>query len=180
MLTLESHRWSVERGESQMWHIEYVVLIRRSVYMSVLLYVHLKNDVFPISLFSPLYQVNTPSLTNVITYPHCFQTACKRLWCLYIVGGASDSKNPELYCLRSISDLECSYPATNLIPSGVVMVCPWTNFGPWVVVTTWPGTKCMTSLGSVMNCPIKNRPRSKATPGSIWKVSAPTFLRTFV
>ena len=100
MLTLESHRWSVERGESQMWHIEYVVLIRRSVYMSVLLYVHLKNDVFPISL--PLYQGNTPSLTNVITYPHCFQTACKRLWCLYIVGGASDSKNPELYYLRSI------------------------------------------------------------------------------
>ena len=48
-----------EREESKMWHVDYVDLIRRSVYMSVLLYVHLKNYVFPISLPSPLYQGKT-------------------------------------------------------------------------------------------------------------------------
>ena len=35
-----------------MWHVEYIFLIRRSVYVSVLL-LHLKND---ISLPFPLYQ----------------------------------------------------------------------------------------------------------------------------
>ena len=44
--------------------------------MYLLLYVHLKNDVFPISLPSLLYPSNTLCLTNVVTYPHCFQTAC--------------------------------------------------------------------------------------------------------
>ena len=38
--------------------------------MSVLICVHLKNDVFSLSLLSPLYQC------NVVTYPHCFLTAC--------------------------------------------------------------------------------------------------------
>ena len=38
------------------------------MYMSVLLYVHLKNDVVPILLPFPLYQGNTLSLTNGITY----------------------------------------------------------------------------------------------------------------
>ena len=49
--------------------------------MSVLLCVHLKNDVFPISLPSPLYQGNTLSLTNTLTPLVNFLTACKRLEC---------------------------------------------------------------------------------------------------
>ena len=49
------------------------------VYMSVLLCVDLKNNVFSISLPSPLYQGNTLSLTYVVNYPHCFPTAYKTL-----------------------------------------------------------------------------------------------------
>ena len=60
-----------------MVHFGYTVLIRRSVYMSVLLCVHLKNDVFSLSLPSPLCQGNTLSLTNVVTYLQCFLTAYK-------------------------------------------------------------------------------------------------------
>ena len=62
-----------------MVHFGYTVLIRRSVYMSVLLCVHLKNDVFSLSLPSLFYQGNTLSLTNVITYPHYFLTPYKSL-----------------------------------------------------------------------------------------------------
>ena len=43
------------------------------------------------------------SLTNVVTFPHCFLTAYKRLWCLPILAGTSDSKNPDLY----YSDVLC-------------------------------------------------------------------------
>ena len=67
------------------------------VYMSLLLYVHLQNDVFPILFLSPLYWGNTLSLTNVITYPHCFLTACKKLWRLWVSAGTLESKNPDLY-----------------------------------------------------------------------------------
>ena len=38
----------------------------------VLLYVHLENDLFYISFSSTLYQGSTLTLTNAITYPHCF------------------------------------------------------------------------------------------------------------
>ena len=58
---------------------------------SVILYLLLKNDAFPISLPFPLYQGNT--LVN-------FLTAYKRLWDLCILVEASGSKKPELnYCL---------------------------------------------------------------------------------
>ena len=59
-----------------------------------------KNDLFPISLLSTLYQDNTLSLTNVVTYPHCFLTAYKSLWRLPVLAGTSDSKNPDLCCLH--------------------------------------------------------------------------------
>ena len=44
-----------------------------TVYVCVTLYVHLKNDVFPIFFPSPLNQDNAFSLTNVVIY------------CLYIL-----------------------------------------------------------------------------------------------
>ena len=65
--------------------------------MSVLLYVHLKNYVFPISLPFPLHQGNTLSLPNVVTSLVNFLTAYKRFWRLCGLAGTSDSKNPELY-----------------------------------------------------------------------------------
>ena len=46
---------------------------------SVLLYVHLKNDLFPIFFPFPSYQGNTLSLANVVICPHCFLSAYKRL-----------------------------------------------------------------------------------------------------
>ena len=46
---------------------------------SVILYLHLKNYVFPISLPFPLYQGNTLSLTNVVTSLVDLVTACKKL-----------------------------------------------------------------------------------------------------
>ena len=49
-------------------------MIAGSVYMFVLLYVH---------------------LTNVVTYPHCFLTA-KKAMTLPVLAGMSDSKNPDL------------------------------------------------------------------------------------
>ena len=83
-----------------MWHVGYIVLIRRSVYMSVLLYLHLKNDVFPISLPFPLYHLFLPI---VVTSLVDFLTACKRLRRLCILSGTSDSKNPKLsICPRLI------------------------------------------------------------------------------
>ena len=65
----------------------------------VLLYVHLKNDVFSISLPFPLYQVNTLSLPNVFTSLVNFLTACKKLWRPCVVAGASDSNNSKLYSI---------------------------------------------------------------------------------
>ena len=59
-------------------------------YMFMLLYVHLKNDVFPLFFPSPLDQDNALSLTNVVTDPHCFLTAYKRLWGLRVLAGTSD------------------------------------------------------------------------------------------
>ena len=68
--------------------VKYLIFL----YLSVLLCVHLKNDVFPIS--PPLYQGNTLSLTNVVTYPHCFLTAYKRLWRWCVLAGMSVSTKP--------------------------------------------------------------------------------------
>ena len=45
-----------------------------------------------ISFPSPLYQGITLSLTNVITYLHCFLTAYKRLWRLTVLAGTSTKK----------------------------------------------------------------------------------------
>ena len=53
--------------------------MRNTSYMSVLLYLHLKNDVFLISLLLPLYQGSTLSLPNVVTSLVNFLTACKRV-----------------------------------------------------------------------------------------------------
>ena len=39
----------------------------------------------------------TYTLTSVITYPHCFLTAFKSLWCLFVLAGMSDFKKPDLY-----------------------------------------------------------------------------------
>ena len=64
-------------------------------FTSILIYVHLKNDVFSISL--PLYQGNTLSLPNVITSLVDFVTSYKLLWRLCVSAGTSDSKNPKLY-----------------------------------------------------------------------------------
>ena len=55
-----------------------------------------KSNVFSISLPSPLYQVNTLSLNNVITYPHWFLTAYKNLWHLPALAGTSVS-NTQTY-----------------------------------------------------------------------------------
>ena len=52
--------------------------------------VYLKNDVISLSLLSPLYQGNTLSLTNVVTYPHCFLTAYKSLLRLPVLTGTWD------------------------------------------------------------------------------------------
>ena len=62
---------------SQLRQANVIILIRRSVYMSVLLCIRQKNDIFSLSLPSPLYQGNTLLLTNVFTYPHCFLTTYK-------------------------------------------------------------------------------------------------------
>ena len=62
-------------------------------------YENLKNYDFSISVLLPFYQGSTLSLPNVVYYPYCFQTACKRLWRLWLVAGTSDSKNPEVYYL---------------------------------------------------------------------------------
>ena len=67
--------------------------------MSVLIYLHLKNYVFPISLPFPLYQGNTLFLTNVATSLVDLYTACKNLRCMCVVAGMSDSKTQELYYL---------------------------------------------------------------------------------
>ena len=61
--------------------------------MSVLLFVHLKNDIFSISLPSPLYL----SLTHAFTYLIDFLNACNKLGRLCVVAGTSNSKNPKLY-----------------------------------------------------------------------------------
>ena len=79
----------------------YGVLIRESVHMSVLLYMHQKRENFSPSLFFTLFQGSTPPFTNFITCPHCFGTAFtsdvtpqSNSW---EKGGASDSKNPDPY-----------------------------------------------------------------------------------
>ena len=69
--------------------------------MSVILYVHLKNDIFPFPFPLPYTKVTTLSLLNCGTSLVNFLTACKRLWLLGVIAGTSDSKNPELYYLWS-------------------------------------------------------------------------------
>ena len=64
---------------------------------SMLLYVRLKNDVFLISFPSPLYRGNTLSLTNVVTYPHCFLVAYKRLWMFACLGWNVGFKKTQIY-----------------------------------------------------------------------------------
>ena len=59
--------------------------------------VHLKKDVFSISLYIHLYQGSTLSLPNAVTYPHCFLTAYKMTSCPSMLAGVLDSKTPELY-----------------------------------------------------------------------------------
>ena len=66
-----------------------------------------KSNVFSISLPSPLYQVNTLSLTNVITYPHWFLTAYKNLWHLPAIAGTSVS-NTQTYTTPVLFILEVS------------------------------------------------------------------------
>ena len=60
---------------------------------TVLLYVHLKNDVFPIFFLFTLYQGNTLSHPNCFTLLVDFLTAYKSL-------GRRIQKNPELYYCR--------------------------------------------------------------------------------
>ena len=68
-----------------MMQLGWVVLIRRSVYMSVLLCVHCQNDVFPFTLHSPNHQ-----------FPINFQIACKLMIRLSGVAGMQSLK-PKLY-----------------------------------------------------------------------------------
>ena len=76
----------------------YGVLIRGSVQMLVLLYVHQKRENFSPSLFFTLLQ------GSFVTYPHCFGTAFTSNVTSQLNSrereGASDSKNPDpYYCL---------------------------------------------------------------------------------
>ena len=64
----------------------------------MLLYIHQKRDVF----YLHLYQGSTLSLTNVVTYPHCFLTAYKMTSRSSVLAGMSDSKNPDTYYCRTI------------------------------------------------------------------------------
>ena len=57
-----------------MIHFEYTVLIRRSVHMSVLLYVHQKRYAFSFSFYLRSHQGSNPPLTNFV---NCFLTAYK-------------------------------------------------------------------------------------------------------
>ena len=55
------------------------------------------HTLFSFSLPSPLYQGNTLSHINVVSYPHWFLTAYKSLWRLPLLAGTLDPKNPDLY-----------------------------------------------------------------------------------
>ena len=59
-------------------------------YFVYVFYVHLKNDVFSISLPFPLFQGNTLSLPNFDSSLVNFVTAYKRLWYLCVSAGTSD------------------------------------------------------------------------------------------
>ena len=72
----------------------------------MLLYVHLKNDVFPISLTFPLHQGNTLSLPNAYTSLVNFLTTCKKLWRLSVLGGSSDLKKNYTTTLLLITSTE--------------------------------------------------------------------------
>ena len=72
-------------------------LLRKRVWVSVK-FVLGKNlvavELWTLHFFpSPLYQGNTLSPPNCFTLLVYFLTACKRLWCLRVLAGISDSKN---------------------------------------------------------------------------------------
>ena len=71
----------------------YGVLMRASVLMSVLLYVHQKMTYFPSHFPFPF--------TNVVTSLVDFVTACKSLQRLCVIAGTADSKNPRTLLLRA-------------------------------------------------------------------------------
>ena len=70
-------RQGAQWGETEMIQFGYAVLIRGSVYMSVLLCVHRKRNAFSHSLYLCLHLGNTFSLPNFVTYPLYFLTAYK-------------------------------------------------------------------------------------------------------
>ena len=82
---------------------EYVVLIRGSVHMSVLLCVHQKREAVCALPLPVTRQGSTPPLTNFVIDPLCFTgyTFGDVMSQLFILkgGGASDPKNPDLYYL---------------------------------------------------------------------------------
>ena len=59
-------------------------------------------NLFPFSLIP---RQPSLSLINVVTYPHCFLTAYKRLWRLPVLAGTSDSKNQDSYYCMCIFTL---------------------------------------------------------------------------
>ena len=68
----QTHRWSAQRGETELIHFGYTVLIRISVHMSGLLYVHMRKTTFSLSPFTFVhtshYFLYLPSL-----FPNCIQ-----------------------------------------------------------------------------------------------------------
>ena len=91
----------MERKETQKKYFEYLVLIRGSVHMSILLCVHQKREAVCALPLPVTSQGSTPSLTNFVIYPLCFTgyTFCDVMSQLFSLkgGGASDPKNPDLY-----------------------------------------------------------------------------------
>ena len=94
-----AHSTKLEYNVIKMIQFGYVVLIRRSVYMSLLLYVHQKRDAFSLSLSLPSHQGSLLSLPNFVTYPVCFLTAYKMMSCPSFLAQVLDSKNPGLHYL---------------------------------------------------------------------------------
>ena len=78
---------------------KYVVLIRSSVHMSVLLYVHQKGEAICALLFPVTRQGSISTLTNFVIYPLCFTgySFCDVTSQLTSLkgGGASDPKNQD-------------------------------------------------------------------------------------
>ena len=116
-------------------HHDWIVLNRVNKSEALNLITKTVQLVFSISLPFPLYQGNTLSVPNVVTSLVDFLTTYKRLWCLCVLAGASDSKNPKLYyynildsrmdlnlyfCFCSDSTSFCFLQVFNKFPSCVV------------------------------------------------------------